>query len=77
MLKVLRTGSSPALLHSAHEKTLAVRENENRPDQATGNLYLNLKSFEGSCGCLSQTTDLSSKIPSLYLAAGDRPSFIL
>lgn len=43
-------------------------------DQATGNLYLNLKSFEVYCGCLSH---LSSKIPSLYLAAGDQPSFIL
>lgn len=46
-------------------------------DQATGSLYLSLKSFEGYSGFLSQTTDLSSKIPGLYLAAGDRPSFIL
>lgn len=54
MLTVLQTGSSPALLHSAHEKTLTVGEIENRADQATGSLYLNLKSFKAYCGCLSQ-----------------------
>jgi len=38
---------------TAHEKTLAVRENENRADQATGSLYLNLSLSRVSMGvCL-------------------------
>lgn len=62
---------------STQRETLAVRENENRAEQAAGSLHLNLKSFEGCCACLSQTTDLSSKTPRLSLAAGEQPSFVL